>query len=180
MTSIWSQIRAGSWITLDRLRGYAIMLVAGYAIATVVWIALSHGLIDPNNKPLGTDFSNVYAAGTLAINGKAGTAYDWPSQYAAEKALFDGRDGFGAGTREHPLQIGDIIRCVIFHQGGGFDRSKQLGFDLAWVEQGPMDVIHGPALLVHGCNRDHAAPNSLKRLVPDTVASAKRSAGTRA
>jgi alpha-1,2-mannosyltransferase len=103
MTSIWSQIRAGSWITLDRLRGYAIMLVAGYAIATVVWIALSHGLIDPNNKPLGTDFSNVYAAGTLAINGKAGTAYDWPSQYAAEKALFDGRDVPFYGWHYPPL-----------------------------------------------------------------------------
>src|ERR1051325_8445896 len=103
MAFIWSHIRTGSWATQDRLRGYAIMLIAGYAIATIAWIALSHGLIDPNNKPLGTDFSNVYAAGTLAMEAGPQAAYDWPSQYAAEKALFGGRDVPFYGWHYPPL-----------------------------------------------------------------------------
>jgi hypothetical protein len=57
----------------------------------VLWIALADGLIDRNGKPLGTDFSNVYAAGTLALAGKADAAYHWPTAHAAEKAIF-GRD----------------------------------------------------------------------------------------
>lgn len=41
---------------------------------------------------MGTDFSNVYAAGTLALAGDADAAYDWEREYAAEKAIFGGRD----------------------------------------------------------------------------------------
>jgi hypothetical protein len=40
------------------------------------WIALSDGLIDRCGKPIGTDFSNTYAAGTLAWAGKPSDAYD--------------------------------------------------------------------------------------------------------
>lgn len=43
----------------------------------MIWIALADGLIDRNGKPLGTDFSNVCAAGTLALAGDADAAYDW-------------------------------------------------------------------------------------------------------
>ena len=34
------------------------------------WIALSDGVIDRNGKPVGTDFSNIYAAGTLTLEGR--------------------------------------------------------------------------------------------------------------
>ena len=37
---------------------------------------MSDGLIDRNGKPLGTDFSNVYAAGTLTWQGRPADAYD--------------------------------------------------------------------------------------------------------
>ena len=56
------------------------------------WIALSDGLIDRNGKPLGTDFSNVYAAGTLTWQGRPADAYAPPLQHAAEKAVFGGRE----------------------------------------------------------------------------------------
>ena len=52
MTSIWRQIRTGAWLTLARLRGYTAIFLAAYVIGAVIWIALSHGLIDRNNKPL--------------------------------------------------------------------------------------------------------------------------------
>ena len=52
-----------------RARGYSLILLALCAIAIAGWIALSDGLIDRNGKPIGTDFSSVYAAGTLVLEG---------------------------------------------------------------------------------------------------------------
>lgn len=114
MTSIWSQIRTGAWLTPDRLRGYAVILVAGYALGAVMWIALSHGLIDRNNKPLGTDFSNVYAAGTLVIAGKPEAAYDWPSEYAVEKTVFGGRDVPFYGWHYPPIFLAVAALLALF------------------------------------------------------------------
>ena len=59
---------------------------------SIGWSALSDGAIDRNGKPVGTDFSNTYAAGTLALAGKPVDAYDPELQHAAEKAVFGGRD----------------------------------------------------------------------------------------
>ena len=46
---------------------------------------MSDGLIDRNGKPLGTDFSNVYAAGTLTWQAGRRTPMTPPLQHAAEK-----------------------------------------------------------------------------------------------
>ena len=91
MAAIWQNISTGAWLTPSRMRGYSAVLLAAYLIASILWIALANGLVDRNNEPLGTDFSNVYAAGMLASNGKPDVAYDWPSEHAVEKAIF-GRD----------------------------------------------------------------------------------------
>lgn len=92
MASIGHHLRTGDWLTLARLRGYAIIFLAIYVLAAVLWVAMADGLIDRNGKPLGTDFSNVYAAGTLALGGEAEAAYDWEKEYAAERAIFGGRE----------------------------------------------------------------------------------------
>lgn len=89
MRAIWQDIRSGHWLTPGRLRSYALILVVAYAAAAALWIGLSDGLIDRNGKPLGTDFSNVYAAGTLAQAGDAAAAYDWARAHAAEKTVFN-------------------------------------------------------------------------------------------
>jgi hypothetical protein len=57
-------------------------------IAIITWVALADGLNDRNGKPLGTDFSNVYAAGVLTLEGRAGDAYEPALQHAAEKKVF--------------------------------------------------------------------------------------------
>lgn len=92
MAHIWQGLRTGAWLTAARMRGYALILLAVYALAIAGWLALSHGLIDPNGKPIGTDFSNVYAAGELTWQGKSADAYDPARQHAAEQASFGGRD----------------------------------------------------------------------------------------
>jgi hypothetical protein len=88
MTHIWQGLRSGQWLTAARIRGYSLILLGFCAVAVAGWIALSDGLIDRNGKPLGTDFSNVYAAGTLTWQGRPADAYLPALQHAEEKAVF--------------------------------------------------------------------------------------------
>jgi alpha-1,2-mannosyltransferase len=90
MTHIWQGLRSGRWLTAVRARGYSLILLGVYAIAVVGWIALSDGLIDRNGKPLGTDFSSFYAAGSLVLDGRAGDVYDIALHYAREQQIFGG------------------------------------------------------------------------------------------
>ncbi len=92
MTHIWQGLRSGDWLTDARMRGYSLILLAICTLALVGWIAASDGLIDRNSKPIGTDFSNVYAAGTLIWQGRPAEAYEPERQRAAEKAVFGGRE----------------------------------------------------------------------------------------
>ena len=92
MTHIWQGLRSGEWLTAARARGYSLILLGISAIAVAGWIAVSDGLIDRNGKPLGTDFSNVYAAGALTWQGRPEQAYVPALQHAAEKAVFGGRE----------------------------------------------------------------------------------------
>src|SRR6202048_1179276 len=92
MTHIWQALRSGEWLTSARARGYSLILLGLCVIAAAGWIALSDGLIDRNGKPVGTDFSNVYAAGTLTWQGRPAEAYQPARQHAAEKTVFGGRE----------------------------------------------------------------------------------------
>jgi hypothetical protein len=92
MTHFWQGLRSGRWLTAARARGYSLILLAICALAITGWIAVSDGLIDRNGKPLGTDFSNVYAAGSLTWQGRPSEAYEPALQHAAEKAVLGGRE----------------------------------------------------------------------------------------
>jgi hypothetical protein len=92
MTHIWQGLRTGDWLTTARARGYSLILLGLCAVAMVGWIALSDGLIDRNGKPIGTDFSNVYAAGSLTWQGRSADAYEPGHQHDAERAVFGGRE----------------------------------------------------------------------------------------
>src|SRR5262245_18099355 len=86
------QIRTGAWLNRERLRVYPMILLAAFVAATAIWIALADGLVDRTGQPIGTDFSNVWAAGRLALDGQPVGPYDLARQYDAAKAIFDGRD----------------------------------------------------------------------------------------
>ncbi len=90
MASFWKHIRSGDWLTPERRRVYPVIVLALTVIVSIFWIATSHGLIDRVGNPIGTDFSNVYAAGTQVWDGKVDAVYDPPSQHRAEIAVFGG------------------------------------------------------------------------------------------
>jgi hypothetical protein len=90
--SLTSALRTGGWLTAERARAYSAILLTACVVGFGAWIAMSDHMIDRNGKPIGTDFSNPYAAGQLAWAGRAADAYVPALQHAAEKAVFDGRD----------------------------------------------------------------------------------------
>ena len=92
MTQIWQGLRSGDWLTAARMRGYCLILLGLSVLVFAGWIAVSDGLIDRNGQPIGTDFSNVYAAGSLTWQGRSADAYAPALQHAAEKAVFEGRE----------------------------------------------------------------------------------------
>jgi alpha-1,2-mannosyltransferase len=88
MTHIRQGLRTGEWLTAARARGYSLILLGLCAIAMTGWIAVSDGLIDPNGKPIGSDFSSFYAAGSLVLDGRANDVYDMALHYAREQQMF--------------------------------------------------------------------------------------------
>ena len=64
MAGCLDTLRSGDWLTRDRLRLWALAVLVASAAGLVYLVATSDGLIDCQGRPLGTDFSNVYAAGT--------------------------------------------------------------------------------------------------------------------
>ncbi|HLG80246.1 MAG TPA: glycosyltransferase family 87 protein [Bradyrhizobium sp.] len=88
MPQTWHAFRSGSWLTPARARGYSLILLAIALLGIVTWIALSNGLVDRNDKPLGTDFSSFYTAGELALEGKASSAYSAAAHHALQQQMF--------------------------------------------------------------------------------------------
>ncbi len=81
-------MRSGHWLTRERIRLVAAALLTAFA-AALAWLALTAtGPNDAMGRPLGTDFSNVYAAGTLVLDGQPAAPFDPARQYAREQAIF--------------------------------------------------------------------------------------------
>src|SRR3984885_698459 len=81
-------LRDNGFLTRSRRRGGAFLLLAGYAAAILYLALTAHGLNDYQGRPLGTDFSDIYASGVQALHGDAGAPFDIQRQYAEEQALF--------------------------------------------------------------------------------------------
>jgi alpha-1,2-mannosyltransferase len=85
-------LRSGDWLTRERVRLIALTLLiasaAGFIFLVVTAHVAVHGVIDRQGRPLGTDFSNVYAAGTYVLDGDARAPFDPPQQFAREQAIF--------------------------------------------------------------------------------------------
>jgi alpha-1,2-mannosyltransferase len=81
-------LASGNWLTAERLRAYSLILIGLAVLALGALIATSKGLNDYQGRPLGTDFSNVYAAGKYVLEGKPAAPFDPPSQHKKEQEIF--------------------------------------------------------------------------------------------
>jgi hypothetical protein len=87
-------LRSGSWLTRERARLVAPVLIAAFAVGGGFLIATSNGLNDRLGRPLGTDFSNVYAAGSYVLDGEPAAPFDPEKQFARERQIFGGATQF--------------------------------------------------------------------------------------
>jgi len=88
MAGFADSLREGRWLSRERVRLVGLMLLAAALLGAAFLVATSDGRNDRFGRPLGTDFANVYAAGTYVLDGEAAKAFDPRQQYAREQAIF--------------------------------------------------------------------------------------------
>src|SRR5450830_1505222 len=88
MVGFIDTLRTGAWLTRERIRLIALALLAASVIGAGFLIVTSDGLNDRLGRPLGTDFSNVYAAGTYALDGQPTAPFDPARQFAREQLIY--------------------------------------------------------------------------------------------
>lgn len=105
MTKVAQAIRSGDWITAVWIQVYAaIVLVLG--AAALGWLVITaDGVIDFQRRPLGTDYSNIYAAGKWVLEGRPEAPFSPPLQHEMEKRLF-GADTPFYGWHYPPVLLG--------------------------------------------------------------------------
>lgn len=85
---ILSSVRDGEFLTRARMRLWPGGFMIGFALAILFLAVTAHGLNDYRDRPLGTDFSDVYTAGTFTLDGAPQAAFDPARHYEQEKAMF--------------------------------------------------------------------------------------------
>ena len=77
----------GEWLSRERVIRIASLCAAASVLIVAFLFATSNGTLDQFGRPLGTDFSNVWAAGHMVLEGEAARAWSWPDHFAVQQAL---------------------------------------------------------------------------------------------
>jgi hypothetical protein len=88
MAGFLAMLRTGDWLTRERVRLWALAVLVASAAGLAYLLVTANGIVDYQGRPLGTDFSNVYAAGTYVLEGRADAPFDPVLQHAREKDIF--------------------------------------------------------------------------------------------
>jgi alpha-1,2-mannosyltransferase len=88
LSRAYDNLRSGARVTPERIRLVAAAIVCVAAASIIFLLITAHGLVDLQGRPLGTDFSSFYAAGTYVLDGNAQAPYDLAGQHAREQAIF--------------------------------------------------------------------------------------------
>ena len=81
-------LRSGTWLTRERVRLVAAAILIASVAGLLYLLVTANGLIDTQGRPLGTDFSNVYAAGTYVLDGDPEAPFDPSRQHTREQEIF--------------------------------------------------------------------------------------------
>ncbi len=88
MTALMTALRDGAFLTRARVAAWSSLALAGFLLAVLYLLLTAHGLNDHEGRPLGTDFSDIYAAGLAALRGHAADPFDIYRQAQMERTLF--------------------------------------------------------------------------------------------
>jgi alpha-1,2-mannosyltransferase len=174
MSGLIDTLRSGDWLNASRIRLWALAVLVAAAGGLVYLVATSNGLNDYQGRPLGTDFSNVYAAGTYVIEGRPAAPFDPRLQHAREQEIFGAATPFygwhypplflfvAAALALLPYQLALIvwqgvtlllyvlsIRAIVSHlipppQGEGGRRSRPGGVGGLGLEEPPPGALRAP------------------------------------
>ena len=78
-------LRDGQWLDAARVRRVTTVCLLLYILLIALLFATAHGTLDWKGRPLGTDFSQVWTAGTMVWDGRAAQVWDWPSHFAVQQ-----------------------------------------------------------------------------------------------
>jgi hypothetical protein len=88
MDRVRQALRSGRWLTRERIRMVAVAVLIASAAGFLYLVVTATGGVDLQGRPIGTDFSNVYAAGTYVLEGDPVAPFDSVQQFARERAIF--------------------------------------------------------------------------------------------
>ena len=85
MDRVRQAMRSGEWLTRERIRMVAVAVLIASAAGFLYLVVTATGGVDLQGRPIGTDFSNVYAAGTYVLEGNFQAPFDSVQQFAREQ-----------------------------------------------------------------------------------------------
>jgi alpha-1,2-mannosyltransferase len=88
MAAVVEILRSGAWLTTERIRLVAAAIITVSVVSLAYLAVTANGLVDSQGRPLGTDFSSFYAAGTYVLEGRPAAPYEPALQHAREQAMF--------------------------------------------------------------------------------------------
>jgi hypothetical protein len=129
-------LRSGDWLTGERVRLAALALLIASAAGMLYLVTTAHNGVDLQGRPLGTDFSNVYAAGTYVRDGDAQAPFDPVQQFARERAIFgDSTQFYGWHYPPYFLFIASALAFLPYGLALAVWQAVTLGLYLLMIRQ---------------------------------------------
>ena len=94
MHDVINSLRSGDWLTRERMRLVAFAVLFASLVGLVAIVARSDGYLDARGHPIGTDFANVYAAGTYVLEGRSEAPFDPTTHHARQQEIFGANTPF--------------------------------------------------------------------------------------
>lgn len=88
MSKLVPILRHADFLTRERMTIWSAGCVIGFSLCILFFFLSAHGLNDYAGRPLGSDFSNVYAAGVASLRGDPAAPFDILRQQQEERAIF--------------------------------------------------------------------------------------------
>jgi len=146
-------LRSGDWLTRERIRLVAIALLFASTAGFLYLVVTANGAIDLQGRPLGTDFSNVYAAGTYVNEGQPEAPFDPALQFARERAIFgEATQFYGWHYPPYFLFIASALARMPYGLALAVWQAVSLGLYLLTIR-----AILSPSPRVRGEGRDEGA-----------------------
>ncbi len=123
------KLRSGDWLDEARVKRIAWIMLA-VSIALVAWlVASANGTLDYKGRPVGSDFSQVYAAGKMVLDGRAADVWDWDLHRAVQYDLHGPSLTEWYGWHYPPpfLLIATLLATMPYFLGLGLWQASTLG-----------------------------------------------------